>query len=417
MDIKIEKKKGIQKKHLPWLVGGLLLTGIIAAILFGNHQPTLQVKRKNLITGKAERTTFHDFIRVDGQVQPISMIQLSPLEGGIVEEIRMEEGSTVKKGDILVRLSNSNLDLSILNSEAELAEKQNFLRNTQVTMEQDKLNNRTEKLQLDLDVRRKRRAYQQQKELYDEKLIAREIFLQAEEDYLLATEKQALVTERLRQDSIFRSVQIDQLEESLLNMRQNMVLIRQRVENLNIKAPVDGELGLLEVVAGQNIVMGQKIGQINNLSDYKIEALIDEHYIDRVKTGLSGIFERQNQHYSLEVRKIYPEVRDGRFKTDFIFTGDRPENIRTGQTYYISLELGRPAETILIPKGTFFQTTGGLWVFVLDPDGKKARKRNIRIGRQNPQYYEVAEGLQPGEQIIISDYESFKENEILVIED
>lgn len=414
MDIKIEKKKGLQKKHIPYILGGTLLLLLIGWSIFGNHKSTLRVDRKGIVVQDVKSDVFNDFVRIDGQVQPIAVIQLSPLEGGIVEEMLVEEGTFVKKGQPIIRLSNSNLDLSILNSEAELAEKQNFLRNTQVAMEQDKLNNRSEKLQLDLDVRRKQRAYNHNKELYEEKLIAREEYLQAKEDYELAKEKQALVSERLRQDSVYRSVQVDQMEESLQNMRQNMFLIRQRVENLIIKSPIDGELGLLDAVLGQSLSQGQKIGQINNLSDFKVEATIDEHYIDRVKNGLEASFDRQNTNYALKVRKVYPEVRNGKFKTDFVFAGERPDNIRTGQTYYINLELGQPTNSVIIPKGTFFQATGGNWIFVLDKDGSKAYRRNIKLGRQNPQYYEVLEGLEPGEKVIVSNYDTFKDNEVLI---
>lgn len=416
MDIQLEKKKGLQKKHLPYVAGGAFVILLVGWIIFGNHRATLKVDARTLSIGNVTKDMFNDFVRVDGQVQPITTIQLSPLEGGIVEERLVEEGSKVKKGDVIIRLSNSNLDLSILNSEAELAEKQNFLRNTQVTMEQDKLNNRTEKLQLDLDVKRKLRAFQQQEELYKENLNSREEYLQAKEDYELAIEKRKLMIERLRQDSIYRSVQMDQMEESLENMRQNMIMIRQRVENLHVKSPIDGELGLLDVVLGQNVTMGQKIGQINDLSDFKIEAQIDEHYIDRVRAALPASFERQGTSFHLKVRKVYPEVREGKFKTDFVFDGERPDNIRTGQTYYINLELGQPTEVILIPKGSFFQSTGGNWIFVVSPDGKEAYRRKIRIGRQNPQYYEVLEGLEAGEKVIVSSYESFKDNEVLVLQ-
>lgn len=416
MDIQLEKKKGLQKKHLPYVAGGAFVILLVGWIIFGNHQATLKVDARTLSIGNVTKDMFNDFVRVDGQVQPITTIQLSPLEGGIVEERLVEEGSKVKKGDVIIRLSNSNLDLSILNSEAELAEKQNFLRNTQVTMEQDKLNNRTEKLQLDLDVKRKLRAFQQQEELYKESLNSREEYLQAKEDYELAIEKRALMIERLRQDSIYRSVQMDQMEESLENMRQNMIMIRQRVENLHVKSPIDGELGLLDVVLGQNVTMGQKIGQINDLSDFKIEAQIDEHYIDRVRAALPATFERQGASFHLKVRKVYPEVREGKFKTDFVFDGGRPDNIRTGQTYYINLELGLPTEAILIPKGSFFQSTGGNWIFVVSSDGKEAYRRKIKVGRQNPQYYEVLEGLEAGEKVIVSSYESFKDNEVLILQ-
>lgn len=416
MDIQLEKKKGLQKKHIPYVAGGTLFLVLLAWIIFGDHASTLKVDARGVSIGNVTREQFNDFVRVDGQVQPITVVQLSPEEGGIVQEKVVEEGAQVKKGDVIIRLSNSSLDLQILNAEADLAEKQNFLRNTQVTMEQDKLRNRTEKLQLDMDITRALRAYRQQEQLYKENLIAKEDYLKAKEDYELAKEKHALVVERLRQDSISRTIQMDEMEGSLANMRKNVVLIRERKENLNVRSQINGELGLLDVVLGQNVSPGLKIGQINDLSDYKIEAMIDEHYIDRVKSGLTAAFERQGANFGLSVRKVYPEVREGKFRTDFVFTGERPDNIRSGQTYYINLELGQPTESIIIPKGTFFQSTGGSWIFVLEKEGKKAYRRNIKIGRQNPQYYEVIEGLEAGEKVIVSSYESYKDNEVLVLE-
>ena len=415
MDIQLEKKKGLQKKHIPYVVGGVLFIALLGWIFWGDHASTLRIDGRGVSVGEVKWELFNDFVRVDGQVQPITVVQLSPEEGGIVREKVVEEGARVKKGDIIVRLSNSNLDLEILNAEAELAEKQNLLRNTQVTMEQDKLNNQLEEAQLDMETARARRAYEQKKRLYEEKLIAREDYLKAKEDYELAEKKSALVVERLRQDSISRGIQMEEMEFSLANMRRNIQLIHQRKANLDVRSQIDGELGLLDVVLGQNISSGQMIGQVNDLSDYKIEAMIDEHYIDRVRAGLSASFERQGSDFALTVRKVYPEVRDGKFRTDFVFTGERPDNIRSGQTYYINLELGQPTESVIIPKGTFFQNTGGNWIFVLDADGHRAYRRQIKIGRQNPQYYEVLEGLEPGERVIVSGYESYGDSEVLVL--
>jgi HlyD family secretion protein len=416
MDIKIEKKKGFQKKHIPYAVGGAIFLLLVGWMIFGDHSSTLKVDSKSISVSDVKKDMFNDFVRVDGQVQPISVVQLSPEEGGIVREKVVEEGAKVKKGDIIVRLSNSNLDLQILDAEAQLAEKQNFLRNTQVTMEQDKLSNQLEKAQLDTEITRSRRSYQQQKKLYEEKLIAKEDYLKAKEDYDLASKKYDLVNERLRQDSLSRRIQMEEMETSLANMRRNITLIHERKEHLNVRSEIDGELGLLDVVLGQNVGAGTKIGQINDLSDYKVEAMIDEHYIDRLKPGLEGSFERQNNKFALQVRKVYPEVRDGKFKTELVFTGQRPENIRSGQTYYINLQLGQPTESIIIPRGTFFQNTGGNWIYVLDKDGKKAYRRKIKIGRQNPQYYEVVEGLEPGEKVIVSSYETYKNNDVLILQ-
>ena len=401
------------KKALPYW-GGVLILAFILWLFLRDNSSTLRVNADTLTISEVSRGEFNDYIRISGQVQPMTTIQISPQEGGIVEDIVTEEGSRVKAGDVIIRLSNDNLDLQILNSEAELAEKENILRNTLISMEQQKLTLRQDKLQLQTEVSRLKRKYIQNKALYEDRLIAREDYLTAKEDYELAAGKLQLVRERAEQDSLYRAVEIDQMQESLDNMRKNMVMIRRRKENLTIKAPIDGELGLLDVVLGQSISAGLKIGQINNLDSYKIEAQIDEHYIDRVMAGLSATFQRQNDSYGAVIRKVYPEVRDGKFKADFKFEGETPDNIRSGQTYYLNLQLGQPENAVLVPRGTFYQKTGGKWIFVVSPDGGRAVRREIRIGRQNPQYYEVLEGLQPGEKVITSGYDSFGDNEVLV---
>lgn len=418
MDKVIEKKKGIAaaftKKSVKWWALGAFVILVVVLLLTGRRS-VLRVDGSTILTGTARQGEFNDYIRVSGQVQPMTTVQLSPTEGGNVKRIVVEEGSHVNEGDVIVVLGNENLDMQILNSEAELAEKENILRNTMISMEQQKLSVRQEKLSLQIEVRRARRAYEQNKALYEEKLIAKEEYLKASEDYELAKDKLELVTDRERQDSLYRSVQIAQMHESLENMRLNMNMIRRRKENLSVKAPISGELGLLDVELGQSVAAGAKIGQINNLDSYKIEAQIDEHYIDRVAPGLEATFERQNEKYSSVIRKVYPEVRDGKFKADFRFEGQQPENIRTGQTYYLNLQLGQSAEAILIPRGSFYQNTGGKWVYVLNADGTKATKRSVRIGRQNPQYYEVLEGLAPGDKVIISAYDSFGDKDELLI--
>ena len=417
MDKIIEKKKGIAvaftKKALPFWFGALMAAFILWLVL-RDDASTLRVNGETLSISEVRSGEFNDYIRISGQVQPMTTIQISPQEGGIVQEILIEEGSKVKAGDEILRMSNDNLDLQILNSEAELAEKENLLRNTMISMEQQRLSVQQEKLQLQIEVKRLKRKYEQSKALYEEKLIAREEYLMAEEDYQIAAGRLELVKERATQDSLYRSVEIKQMQESLDNMRLNMQMIRKRKDNLTIKSPIDGELGLLDVVLGQSIASGMKIGQINDLDSYKIEAQIDEHYIDRVSAGLEARFERQNETFGAVIRKVYPEVREGKFKADFRFNGEQPANIRTGQTYYLNLQLGQPESAVLIPRGTFYQKTGGKWIYVVSPEGGKAVKREIRIGRQNPQFYEVLEGLEPGEKVITSGYDNFGDNEVLV---
>ena len=417
MDKIIEKKTGwrvaFTKKALPWWLGALLLAFIVYLIARPNNK-TLRVDKDTITVSTAVRGEFNDYIRISGRVQPMTTVQLSPQEGGIVERILIEEGSPVKAGDPILVLANDNLDLQILNSEAELAEKENILRNTQIQMEQQKLDVRQNVLEYGTQVDRLKRAYEQQKALYEDKLIAREDYLKAEEDYKLALQKYDLIRERSKQDSLYRGTQIDRMEESLENMLLNMSMIRRRKGNLIVKAPIDGELGLLDVVLGQSIASGTKIGQVNSVGVYKVEAQIDEHYIDRVVAGLEATFERQGETYATSIRKVYPEVRDGKFQADFKFEGQQPENIRSGQTYYLNLQLGQPEEAVIIPRGTFYQKTGGKWIYVVNKEGTKAVKREIRIGRQNPQYYEVLEGLESGEKVITSGYETYGDSDILV---
>lgn len=229
--------------------------------------------------------------------------------------------------------------------------------------------------------------------------------------------RQSLINQRLNQDSIYRLAQVDQMEDNLSNMQQNIQLIRRRKESMNVVSPIDGELGLLDVELGQSISAGQKIGQINDLTNYKVTGQIDEHYLDRVHKDLTATSARNDKDMNLRLRKVFPEVKDGKFKVEFVFTDKVPEKIRSGQTCYLSLQLGQPVDAVVIPKGTFYSTTGGKWIFVVDSSGKKAYRRNIRLGRQNPEYYEVLEGLEPGERVITNGYESYGEATVLTIND
>ena len=387
----------------------------VAWLLLRDNASTLRVDADVVTVSEVRGGEFNDYVRLTGTVQPITTVQLSPLESGIVERIVAEEGTSVKRGDVIIEMSNNSLSMQILQSEADLAEKQNILRNTLISMEQERLSLRQNRLQLDLDVERKRRAYLQNEELYKSDLLAKEDWLRSKEDYELSKSQRDLNLERQIQDSLYRTNQVEQMNENLASMALNMQLIRQRVENLNVKAPIDGEVGMLDVVLGKSIGQGANIGQINDLSTFKVTAQIDEHYIDRVVTGLTASFERQDTRFEMLLRKVYPEVRNGQFRADFVFAGDVPENIRSGQTYYLNLQLGQPTEAIIIPRGSFYQSTGGAWIYVVDASGEKAYRRDIRIGRQNPQYYEVTEGLQAGEKVITSSYDNFGDHDVLLL--
>ncbi|MBQ8695816.1 MAG: efflux RND transporter periplasmic adaptor subunit [Bacteroidaceae bacterium] len=418
MDIKLEKKTGwravFSKKSLPYLFGAVVVV-LIVWLLLKENTSTLRVNTATVTVSNVEEGEFNDYVSLSGTVQPMTTMQLSPLESGVVERVVAEEGATVKAGDVILEMTNKQLSMQILQSEADLAEKQNILRNTLISMEQERLSLRQEMLMLDLEVTRKQRAYEQNKELLNEELVAREVYLQSKEDYELALSRRSLVRERQKQDSLYRTVQVAQLDENLRSMQLNMQLIRERVDNLKVKAPIDGEVGMLNVVLGQTLSQGSAIGQINDLSAYKVTAMVDEHYIDRVVTGLTASFMRQDNSYDMLLRKVYPEVRDGKFKVDLTFGGELPDNIRTGQTYNLNLQLGQPVEAVYIPRGAFFQKTGGRWIYVVDETGEKAYRREIRIGRQNPRYYEILDGLAPGEKVITSSYDNFGDNEVLIL--
>ena len=418
MDIKLEKKTGwkalFQKKNIPYAVAAVFIILVISLLLRDNSS-TLRVDANILTISPVEQTEFNDYVRLSGAVKPITTVQISPMETGLVERIVAEEGTMVKKGDVIVELSNNNLSMQILNSEADLAEKQNILRNTLIQMEKDRLSLRQEQMQLDMEVERKRRTFENNDVLYKKDLLAREVWLQSKEDYEYSVKRRALVMERQKQDSLYRTNQVKQMDSDLQSMSRNMQLIRQRVDNLCVKAPIDGEVGALDVVLGRNVGSGSSIGQINDMSSFKVSTQIDEHYIDRIVVGLPATIERQERKYDMVIRKVYPEVKGGQFRADFTFAGEVPDNIRIGQTYHINLQLGEASEAVIIPRGAFYQTTGGSWIYVVDPTGEKAYRRDIRIGRQNPQHYEVLEGLEPGEKVITSAYDNFGSHDVLIL--
>jgi HlyD family secretion protein len=411
MDRKIEKKKGIRPKHIIYGVSALIVIALLVKLFTGINTSTYRAEKDKVTLSTVEKGEFKDYISLIGTVEPNVTIFLDVEEGGKVIEKVIDEGEMVKKGDIIVKLKNSDLNLQILNSESSLAYQSNELRNTLISMEQQKISNKQQLLSIDYEIVKLKRNYEQNKTLYEKGFISKEEYLISKSNFEYAEKDRELKYEKMVQDSIFRENQKLNMNSSLQNMQQNLRLVRERLENLNIKAPEDGQLGSLDVEIGQSLNKGQRIGQLHILDNFKVVAEVDEHYIDRVKRDLSASFERQDKQFGIDVKKVYPEVRDGRFKVDLQFRSETPENLRTGQTYHIKLELGEPVQAVLVPRGGFFQSTGGQWIFVVDPSGKFAVKRNIQIGRQNPVYYEVIEGLQPNEQVITSGYELFGTND------
>jgi HlyD family secretion protein len=415
MDRVIEKKKGIRPKHIIWGTGVLVFGFLIYKVMFSETGSTFRAEKDKLTISTVEDGLFNDYITVIGNVEPITTIYLDAIESGQIQERFIEEGAMVKKGDVILRLENRQLYQTILNSEAALAEKENYLRNTRIGFETELIQSRKNILDSRYRLNRKKRSFEQNKALYDEQLISKEDFLQAKEDYEYEGNMLEINKVKAKNDSLIRVTSMQSLESDLGKMRQMLVLVRERLDNLNVKAPVDGQLGMLDAEIGQRINEGQRIGQINVLDNFKIKALIDEHYIDRVKRDLPATLDRNGTIFNLKVRKVYPEVRNGQFEIDLVFDGTTPDNIRTGQTYHIKLELGESAKSILLARGGFFQSTGGQWVYVLNEDGSEAIKRNIKIGKQNPQYYEVLEGLNAGEKVITSGYEMFGTNDRIVM--
>ncbi len=415
MDRKIEKKKGIRPKHIIYGVAGIALIFLLYKIIKDSNVTSLRVDEEKITIEEVQYGDFDDFIRTNGTVEPIATIYLDAEEGGRVTERLIEEGAMVKKGDVILVLENRNVYMDIMNSESNLAQKQNYLRQTRINFENALIDSKRLLLNSEFDIVKKKRNYEQQEALYKDELVSKEVYLQAKEDYDYAVELRKINTQKMINDSIIRITEMNQLEKELEKMTETLALVRERLENLNVKAPIDGQLGMLDAEIGQSIGKGQRIGQINVLTDYKIEAMIDEYHIDRVRPNLSATFERQNSLFNLRVKKVYPEVRNSQFQIDLVFTDERPENIRTGQTYYINLQLGQPQKSLLVGLGAFFNSTGGQWIYVIDPSGDFATKREISVGRKNPKYYEIMAGLQEGEKVITSGYDLFGDNDKLIL--
>ncbi len=415
MDRIIEKKKWTVKKVSIIAVSSLVALFILYQFIFADRSVKLNVQTDRISIEDVKKDYFLDNITITGTVQPIVTVYLDALEGGRVEEILIEEGSDVKKGDTILRLSNTNLHMSIMNREADLADQMNNLRTTRLQMEQNKLSLKSQLLEYRYLLSTAERGFEQAVALKKKDFISPEEYQEAQDNYNYYKNMLDLVIETQKQDSLFRQVQIEQLEDSVERMQENLRLVQTKLENLNVRAPVDGQLAWINAEIGEAKSEGQRLGQINILDSYKISAEIDEHYISRVVRGLRGEFEFNGNDYELKLTKIHAEVHDGRFDVDMVFPNELPPRMRIGQTFRVKLELGEPRMAILIPRGGFFQTTGGQWIFVVDESGDFAVKRDIRINRQNSKFYEVSEGLEPGEKVIVSSYDNFGDVDKLIL--
>jgi HlyD family secretion protein len=417
MDRKIELEWW-QKKRLWWTAGTAVIVFLLVyLVLVTDSQSRLQVEAERLTISEVERGPFQEYIPLSATVLPIRTVYLDAMEGGRVEQVVREAGSYVNAGDTILVLSNSGLLLDIMNREAQLFEQRNNLRNTRLAMEQNALALDAQLLDLDHQIRLAERTYRQNEKLSEKGLIPEDDFLDSKDAFDYLVRKRDLTIESQRQDSVFRTLQIEMLEASVERIQANLEIVKQNLENLYLRAPVSGQLTSLNAEIGESKSRGERLGQIDILDGFKVRAQIDEHYITRLEIGLDGAFDLSDETYQLGVTKIYPEVRDGRFAVDLEFQGDFPEDIRRGQTVHVRLELGDLTECILLPRGGFYQTTGGRWVYVLDANGEQAVKRDIRLGQQNPRMFEVLDGLRPGERVITSSYDTFGDVDKLVLND
>ena len=415
MDRKIEKKKWPPKKIAIYTISAIVVFLFIYTLIFGDSSSKLNVQTERLTISTVSIGPFQEFIPVTGNIVPIKTVYLDAIEGGRVETKFIEEGALVSTGEEILKLDNTNLHLDIMYREAELFQQINNLRNTRLEMEKTRLSLKGQLVELEYEIAQQNRLFDRSKEMYNKNLISKQEFEQVQDRYYYLLESKKLTLESHKQDSVFREVQISQLEASVQRMQANLEIVKTKLENLIIKAPITGQLTSLNAEIGESKSPGERLGQIDVLDSFKVRVDVDEFYIARIEIGKTGSFDFAGKTYQVEIRKIYPEVQNGRFAVDMYFGEEVPQGIRRGQTLHIRLALGDLSEATLLARGGFYQKTGGQWVYVLDKSDDFAIKRDIKIGRQNPQYFEVLDGLKPGEKVITSSYETFGDNEKLVL--
>jgi HlyD family secretion protein len=415
MDRKIEKKKWPPKKIAIFAGSGLFIFLIAYIFIFGDQSSKLNVETERLTISEVRKGPFQEFIPVTGTVLPIETFFLDVSDGGRVVKKFVEDGAFVNVGDPIIKLDNTSITLNMMYNEAQLFQQINNLRSTRLSMEQNRLSLQQTMLEVEYDLLDAKRVYEINKKLFQKNLLSGTEYERSKEQYDLMVNKKKLTYESFRQDSLFRLQQIEQLEASVAQMQGNMNIVKQQLENLTVKAPIKGQLTALNAEIGESISPGENLGQIDVIDSFKIRAQIDEHYIARVAAGQTGEFEFAGKTYKLVIKTVYPQVNNGRFEVDMHFAETPPQGIRRGQTVHIKLELGELTEALLVDRGGFYQTTGGQWVFVVDPSGSFAEKRSIRLGQQNPQVFEVLEGLRPGEKVVTSSYDNFGDVEKLIL--
>jgi HlyD family secretion protein len=413
MDRKLEKKFWNKKRILMIGGGAVVVMLLLYTLLFADHRATLNVEKDKITISTVKKGTFDVYIAVTAVVMPLKTIRLDAIEGGYVSRKYLDGGSMVKEGDSILRLDNQHMMMDFVNHETEIYRLRNELQNTRLSIRQQEFTMQQTISDIDAKIAAAQDLYDRNKQLVEEKIVARQEFNKNkfELEGLLRQKDIQLQSQRYQQDNA--KMQITQLEGTLARTQRNLDLMRENLNSLIVRAPVSGQLSSIDVEVGSSITAGQNIGQIDDLNGFKLRADIDEHYVSQVFAGLRATFEFDGKSYEMLVTKVYPEVKSGRFQADMTFEKSTPEGIRRGQSSPIRLVLGKSAEAILLPLGGFFSDTGGNWVYVVDKSGNRAVKRNISLGRKNPLYFEVLEGLQPGDQVITSSYENFGNKDVL----
>lgn len=413
MDKVIKKKTWTTNRIIALVGGGLIVAFFIYSFLIADFRSTLNVEREKLTISTISENSFQEFIQVTGIVQPINTIFLDAIEGGTVQRVILESGTNVNPGDTILILSNSNLQLQVLQQEAGLYDQINNVRNSRLNLEQNSLRIKEQLANAEYQLQLLTPQFNRQKRLYEENLISEQEFEATKENYDYEKKRYGLTYESFYKDSIQTVSQLRQLDESEQRMWRSLNAVQGILDNLVITAPIDGQLTTIELQQGQSINRGERVGQVDMLDNFKIRVGVDEFHLSRITTGLRGSFEFAGQTYALQISKVYPVIANGQFQVDMEFVGESPTRIRRGQRTRIRLELGDTSTALLLPRGGFFQTTGGSWVYKLNEDETKAVRHDIRLGQQNPEYFEVISGLVAGDKVIVSSYDTFGDNEVL----
>jgi HlyD family secretion protein len=417
MDKPIVKKQWPARRILTYAGISVLVLFVAYQFIFSDRRSRLRVEREKLTIAEVKRGIFQEFIPQTGTVEPSRTVYLDAVEGGIIKRILKESGEMVKKGDVILELSNLNRELSVLQQEASFNESINRARETRLNIMRNDLEQRLTLALIDNQLAILEPQYFRNKQLYEMNVISKQDFERIEADYKYNLERKRITYEVYRADSIDRIRQLRETAASEMRMIKSLEGVRKILDNLVIRAPIDGQLTRPQLDVGQNINAGQRLGQVDVVGSYKVRVEIDELYLPRITEGLRATTTYAGKEYELVINYVYPNVMQGRFPVDMIFTKEIPPGIRRGLSLRLRIELGQSSEELLLPTGGFFKDTGGNWVFVLDPDGKRATKQNIRLGRKNTEHYEVLDGLKPGDRVIISSYENFGNNDVLILND